>query len=179
MAIAQTSKPIATKELIFLGSTSGSVGFKATAATSNTLYTLPSVDGTNGQVLSTNGSGTMSWTAIASTTPIYSKSFVVTNPTSSCTTAVWRTPNAITVTVIHGVETGGTNVIFNLTECNTSGLSPVVIDGTNITATTSNVNDSGSLSNPGIAANNYIGILIASVSGTVGRLIVTWEYTIP
>ena len=30
--------------------------------TANTTYTLPSADGTNGQVLTTNGTGTMSWT---------------------------------------------------------------------------------------------------------------------
>lgn len=33
----------------------------ATVST-NVLWTLPSADGTNGQVLSTNGSGTLSWT---------------------------------------------------------------------------------------------------------------------
>lgn len=38
------------------------VGFKAPATiTANKIWTLPSVDGTNGQVLSTNGSGTLSW----------------------------------------------------------------------------------------------------------------------
>ena len=38
------------------------VGFKSPATVSaNKVWTLPSVDGTNGQVLSTNGSGTLSW----------------------------------------------------------------------------------------------------------------------
>jgi hypothetical protein len=38
------------------------VGFKAPATiTSNRIWTLPAVDGTSGQVLSTNGSGTLSW----------------------------------------------------------------------------------------------------------------------
>ena len=38
------------------------VGFKAPAAiTSNRVWTLPAADGTNGQVLSTNGSGVLSW----------------------------------------------------------------------------------------------------------------------
>jgi hypothetical protein len=38
------------------------VGFKAPAAiTSNRVWTLPAADGTNGQVLSTNGAGVLSW----------------------------------------------------------------------------------------------------------------------
>ncbi len=40
------------------------VGFKApTTVTSSQTYTLPAADGTSGQVLSTNGSGVLSWTA--------------------------------------------------------------------------------------------------------------------
>jgi hypothetical protein len=35
----------------------------STAATANTTYTLPSADGTNGQLLKTNGSGALSWTS--------------------------------------------------------------------------------------------------------------------
>ena len=48
------------------GFTSGSmyVGIKAAnSLTANTTYTLPTADGTSGQVLQTNGSGTLSWTA--------------------------------------------------------------------------------------------------------------------
>lgn len=43
------------------GSTSGYVGLAPAAAAGSTTYTLPTADGTNGQVLSTNGSGTLSW----------------------------------------------------------------------------------------------------------------------
>ncbi len=44
-------------------STSGSnyMAFKAQAMSANVTYTLPAADGTSGQVLSTNGSGTLSW----------------------------------------------------------------------------------------------------------------------
>jgi len=38
------------------------VGFKAPSTiTSNRIWTLPAADGTTGQVLSTNGSGALSW----------------------------------------------------------------------------------------------------------------------
>jgi len=43
------------------GSTSGYVGLAPAATAGSTTYTLPSADGTNGQVLSTNGSGVLSW----------------------------------------------------------------------------------------------------------------------
>lgn len=45
------------------GSTSGYVGLAPAAAAGSTTYTLPSADGTAGFVLSTNGSGTLSWAA--------------------------------------------------------------------------------------------------------------------
>jgi hypothetical protein len=54
------------------------VGFHAPATiTADVLWTLPSADGTNGQVLTTNSSGTLSWT---------SKSVALTDETSSATT---------------------------------------------------------------------------------------------
>jgi hypothetical protein len=43
------------------GSSSGYVGFAAASAAGSTTYTLPSSDGTGGYVLSTNGSGVLSW----------------------------------------------------------------------------------------------------------------------
>lgn len=43
------------------GSSSGYVRLQGAAAAGSTTYTLPSADGTTGQVLSTDGSGTLSW----------------------------------------------------------------------------------------------------------------------
>jgi hypothetical protein len=43
------------------GSTSGYVGLAPAAIAGSTTYVLPNADGTVGQVLSTNGSGTLSW----------------------------------------------------------------------------------------------------------------------
>ncbi|MBI3311899.1 MAG: hypothetical protein HYZ88_00005, partial [Candidatus Omnitrophica bacterium] len=43
------------------GSTSGYVGLAPAAAAGSTTYTLPSADGSANQVLTTNGSGTLSW----------------------------------------------------------------------------------------------------------------------
>lgn len=43
------------------GSSSGYVRFQGASAAGSTTYTLPSADGSSGQVLSTDGSGTLSW----------------------------------------------------------------------------------------------------------------------
>jgi hypothetical protein len=48
------------------GSTSGYVGLAPAATAGSTTYTLPSADGTSGQLLSTNGSGTLSWATASS-----------------------------------------------------------------------------------------------------------------
>ena len=43
------------------GSTSGYVGLSPAAVAGSTTYTLPSADGTSGQVLQTSGAGVLSW----------------------------------------------------------------------------------------------------------------------
>ena len=108
----------------------------------------------------------------------YSKSFLITNPTATADGALWRTPNAITITAIHGVQVGGTNLIGQLTECDANGLNPVVVDSSDITILVTNVNDDGSLSNAGIDSGDYVGWATTSVSGAVTKCIVTFEYTV-
>jgi hypothetical protein len=49
------------------GSSSGYVGLAPAAAAGSTTYTLPAADGTSGQALTTNGSGTLSWAASGGT----------------------------------------------------------------------------------------------------------------
>lgn len=53
------------------GSSSGYVALAPAAAAGSTTYTLPSADGSGGQVLSTNGSGTLSWASAAGTLGTY------------------------------------------------------------------------------------------------------------
>jgi hypothetical protein len=48
------------------GSTSGYVRLQAAAVAGSATYTLPSADGTSGQFLRTNGSGTLTWGSSAS-----------------------------------------------------------------------------------------------------------------
>jgi hypothetical protein len=51
------------------GSSSGFVGFMPAATAGSTTYTLPSSDGTGGQFLKTNGSGSLSWASAGGGTP--------------------------------------------------------------------------------------------------------------
>ena len=44
------------------------VGFEAPALSANQIWALPTADGSSGQLLSTNGSGTLSWASGATTT---------------------------------------------------------------------------------------------------------------
>ena len=63
---------IANQSDIRLGDADNSnyVGFQAPAAVgSNTIWTLPAADGSLGQVLSTNGSGTLQWSTVAIVVP--------------------------------------------------------------------------------------------------------------
>jgi len=58
-----SSGALSAPQIRLLGSSSGYVGLQGAAAAGSTTYTLPSADGTTGQVLQTNGSGVLSWTS--------------------------------------------------------------------------------------------------------------------
>ena len=56
-----------TGVLRFQGSTSGAITFQAAATTTGGTYTFPAADGTSGYALTTNGSGTLSWSSVGGT----------------------------------------------------------------------------------------------------------------
>jgi hypothetical protein len=64
--LAATNASMTSANLVlarFIGSSSGYVGLQAAAAAGSTTYTLPTADGVGGYVLTTNGSGVLSWVA--------------------------------------------------------------------------------------------------------------------
>jgi hypothetical protein len=65
-SLSSSNFSLYNSQLLFNGATSGYTGFAAPAVSNFTVYTLPSSDGTNGQALTTNGSGTLSWATAAS-----------------------------------------------------------------------------------------------------------------
>jgi len=94
------------------GSTSGYVGLKGAADAGSTTYTLPAADGTSGQVLSTNGSATLSWaTAGGGGTPGGSTTQVQFNDAGSFggdADFTWnKTTNTLTIAGINFGRGGG------------------------------------------------------------------------
>lgn len=69
---------LASPLLSITGSSSGYVRFQGAAAAGSTTYTLPNADGTTGQVLTTNGTGTLTWSTAAT-------SITISNDTSTST----------------------------------------------------------------------------------------------
>lgn len=72
------------------GSTSGTTTLAAPAVAGNNVLTLPTGNGTNGQVLQTNGSGSLSWANGATTGPAFSAwaSTATNTPTATFTKVV-------------------------------------------------------------------------------------------
>jgi hypothetical protein len=138
-----------------------------------TADTLTSVISTSGTKILTNTNGVWSLETNTGGTVTYSKSFVITNPTSSADRPLWRTPTAITITGISGLSLGGTNTIISLTECDANGVNPVTID--TLTLTSSNVSDT-SIYNSSVDAGDWIGCDVVSVSGAVTYDTVTFDY---
>lgn len=111
--------------------------------------------------------------------PTASKSFVVTNPDANADFPLWRAPANITVTGVHVLCIGGTNIVGQLYEYDSNGANGSTVDA-DITATAgTNANDDGSLSNAAIASGNYVGWKTTSVSGSPTQVIITFDYTQP
>lgn len=91
------------------GSTSGYVEIDAPAAAGSNTLVLPTGNGTNGQVLTTNGSGTLSWsTPSAGVTMTRATAVAATSGTSIDFTSIPSTARRITV-MFDAVSTNGTS----------------------------------------------------------------------
>lgn len=88
VALGPNSRLDLRSTLRLLGSTSGFVGLTVPAAAGGTTYTLPSADGTNGQLLSTNGAGALSWTTVAAGVSSFSGGTTGLTPSGATTGAV-------------------------------------------------------------------------------------------
>jgi len=178
------------------GSSSGYVGFAPAAAAGSTTYTLPSADGTSGQVLSTNGTGTLSWatagggggsgtvTSVGLSAPSI---FTVTGSpvTSSGTLALSYSGTALPV------ANGGTNATTasitsfnNITGYTAAGATGTT--STNLVFSTSPTITTAVLTNPTVTnyvetlytANTGTAITVDLANGTVQNLTLTGNATI-
>ena len=118
----QVSSPIvATPLLSITGSSSGYVRFQGAAAAGSTTYTLPSSDGTTGQVLSTNGSGTLSWSSAGG-------SVTISNDTSTATD-VYPAFLAATSGSASTIYTGNAKLLYKPSTGELKSLAPVATNG--------------------------------------------------
>lgn len=143
----------------------------------------PTVD-TAGEVSvdtsATSGSGLRFYGDAEYTLPAYQfKSFTITNATATADRALIQVPFAVTIRNVSVVALTGTNIVGQLTECDSDGraASCVVVDSSDITATSTTSFDDGTLSNPSIDAKDFIGWNTTSVSETVNATI-TFAYTV-
>jgi len=97
------------------GATSGYVGLAPAATAGSTTYTLPSADGTAGQVLSTNGSGTLSWASGGSGSPGGSNTQVQFNNSGAFGGSANLTFNGTTLTAASVAYKGSTSGTVTLT----------------------------------------------------------------
>ncbi|NBS70689.1 hypothetical protein EBT31_17515, partial [bacterium] len=124
------------------GSSSGYVGLQGAAAAGSTTYTLPAADGTNGQALKTNGSGTLSWGAVVSA------------PGGSDTQVQYNSS---------GSFAGSANLTFNGTTLTAAGLAGP-LNGT-VGATTQNTGYFTVLRMYG-SSSGYVGLQGAAAAGS-------------
>ena len=122
------------------------VSLKAATMDADVNYILPTADGTSGQVLSTDGSGTLSWTSSSGSSSINGLSdaliednslYLGNDPSSTTSTAEYNV--AVGTTALDAITTGDGNAAFghNSLTANTTGAYNVGIGNSTLAANTS------------------------------------------
>ena len=106
-ALASFTGSVTVADTLSLQSGLYTFGLKAGSMTGNLLYTLPASEGTNGQALITDGSGTLSWATIGGGS----------NPEYHTT---WQTSDGTTKTITHNLAT--TDILVTIKENSTNDL---------------------------------------------------------
>lgn len=127
--------------------------------------------GAGAWVLKVRNAANSGWETFSRT---LSKSFTIPNPTADDDFPIWRTPTAITITAIHVLCLGGTNVVGGLDECDGDGANAAAICS-DITATAGTM-AAGTVTNGSVDAGDVIAWHTTSVSGTPTSVTVTFEY---
>ena len=138
-------------------------------------------NGTSNVPKQRNADNTATYDVLTSGVAKFSKCTTIDNAVAASDYPIEKFPQAITITNVKVYAIGGDNVVGGLDECTgTNGVcSAVTAVDADITGTAGNeVSDDGSLTNPGIAAGNWIQWHTTSVSGTNTSLSVCFYYTL-
>lgn len=156
-----TSGLIQTSSGLRVYSGTNYVELKAPTLSQNTSYALPAADGTNGQLLTTNGSGQLSWTTVTTS------GGTVTGVTASAPLA----SSGGTAPVISLNDSGVTAGTYSKVVVNAKGL---ITSGSNVTATdlpnlAGDVTSTAGLSNSKV--EKIQGVPVASTTPSLGQVL--------
>lgn len=107
------------------------------------------------------------------------RSFTIESPADADNFLLFKAPYAMTITSINCVvdpADSSESVVIDIQERDSNGDSPASVD-TTITCANTNTADDGTLSNAAIDANDWVGIDIGTVTGTVTQVSVTIGFT--
>ena len=152
---------LSSPQIRLLGSSSGYVGLQGAAAAGSTTYTLPSADGSIGQALVTNGSGTLSWATAGG-------SVSISNDTSTATD-VYPAFMGATSGTASTIYTGNAKLLYKPSTGELKATAPVALNGILVNANTVSSNytvDTGfnGLSSGPVTVNAGITVTVASGS---------------
>jgi hypothetical protein len=152
---------LSSPQIRLLGSSSGYVGLQGAAAAGSTTYTLPSADGSTGQALVTNGSGTLSWATAGG-------SVSISNDTSTATD-VYPAFMGATSGTASTIFTGNAKLLYKPSTGELKATAPVALNGILVNANTVSSNytvDTGfnGLSAGPVTVNGGVTVTVASGS---------------
>lgn len=97
------------------------------------------------------------------------KDFQVKTPIDGDDYPLFKAQTAITITDVHVIATGGTDISVDIQECDAAGANCVTIDAA-ITADTNGAEDDGALTNGAIDAGDWVKVVLGAPTGAVTHL---------
>jgi len=97
------------------------------------------------------------------------KDFQVKTPVDGDDLPLFKAQTALTITDIHVIATGGTDISVDIQECDSAGANCVTVDAA-ITADTNGAEDDGTLTNGAIDAGDWVKIVLGAPTGAVTHL---------